>query len=469
MNTLEKAEEFGKFGHWELYIKSGELTWSNQVYAIFQLDPTQFKPNYETFLSVIHPEDRDLVNAAYTKSLKNKKPYTIEHRLLFQDNSVGYVSEQCETFYDEDGNPVKSIGTVQDVTEKVLANKRLIESESKFKAISNQTTEGITVADTEGNYVFVNPAFCNMSGYSEEELLKMTVFDMKAENQDQSSFKTSKEKMEGLPMRVNLRKKNGEEYLTEIIGDIITIDNDKLVLGTIRDITETVKAEEEIIKLNENLEAIVKERTEKLEESLKVKEILLKEITHRVKNNLQIITSLINLQKSTISDQNTIDSLSQVSHRIQSMALIHETLYKSNEYQNVDFDQYLDSLLFYVDKTFSSPNIKIKTYIENSILPLDTATNCGMIIMELITNSVKYAFPNDSKGEIHIQLKQNNNLFTLVVSDTGIGFPEHIDYKVTHTLGMQVVVSLAEQINGNIALTRDKGTKFEISFPSSSN
>lgn len=484
--TIEQAQEIGGFGYWEIDIPSGELKWSNQVYNIFRLDPELFKPSYDAFLNCIHPEDRDKVSKAYSDSLKSKEPYEIQHRILFSDDSVGYVLERCDTYYDDDGNPLKSIGSVQDITDSVQSRMKLEESEKKFKAISNQTTEGITVADMDGNYVFVNPAFCKMSGYTEEELLTMTVFNMKAPDQDHSSFKNSKEKMEGAPMRVTLMRKDGVEYITEIIGDVIHVDNQELVLGTIRDITERVKAENEILKLNENLECIVKERTEELnktvaslsdevkqrtiaeeetKDSLNVKEVLLQEVTHRVKNSLQIISSLINLQKSSVTDDTSIELLNQVSHRIQAMALIHEILYKSNEFERVDFQEYIDSLIFYAKETFKSPNIEFVADMEESTLSLDSATNCGMIIMELITNSIKYGIPNNSKGKITIGLSTNNDYFILTVADNGVGFPDDIDFKTTKTLGMQLVVSLTEQLDGEIELTNEGGSSFKIVFP----
>jgi len=488
MTTKDKEQEISGVGFWELDIPEGKLTWSKQVYKIFRVDEKTFEPSYDLFLDCVHPEDREAVGKAYKTSLKEKQAYEIKHRIVFGDNSVGHVLEKCDTYYDDQGNPLTSVGSVQDITESEEARLKLEDSERKFRAISDQTTEGITVADLEGNYVFVNPAFCKMSGYSEKELLKMTVFDMKAPNQDHSSFKNSKEKLEGTPIRVNLKRKDGVEYLTEIIGDVIRVENEDLVLGTIRDITERERSEKEILKLNENLEAIVKERTEelnktvtnlseeirqrtiaeeKIKESLDTKEVLLQEVTHRVKNSLQIISSLISLQKSSISDEDSIQILNQVSHRIQSMALIHEILYTSNEFEKVDFQKYIDSLIFYAERTFQSPHITFVTSIEKASLTLDTATNCGMIIMELITNSIKYAFPNNRSGAISIGLKANSDSFTITLSDDGIGLPKDLDFKKTKTLGMQLVMSLTEQLDGEIMLKRNNGSKFELTFPKS--
>ena len=486
MITIEQAQEISGIGYWELDILSENLTWSKQVYTIFGVDPNTFEANLNSFLNCIHPDDRDAVRKAYHGSLETGDLYEIQHRIVLSDQSIRYVIEKCETYFDESNQPIKSVGYVQDVTDAVTARMKLEASQKKFKAISDQTAEGITVADLDGNYVFVNPAFCKMSGYSEEELLTMTVFDMKAKGQDHSSFSESKEKKAGKPIRVNLRKKDGTEYFTEIIGDVIHVNDETLVLGTIRDVSEQIQNEKLIHQLNQDLESLVKERTiqlnntiaelshevekrkvaeNKIQESLQVKEMLLKEVTHRVKNNMQIISSLINLQKAQLEDE-SCDFLEQISHRIHSMALIHETLYKTNEFSQIQFSKYLKSLTKYIQESYKTTDISIQFKTENCILPLDIATSCGMIIIELVTNSIKYAFPNNRVGEINIVFKPHQvGTYSLTISDNGIGFPEEVDYRKTKSLGLQLVLNLVDQISGTIDLQRGNGTSFEISVP----
>lgn len=484
--TIERAQEIGNFGFWELDLVNSDLSWSDQVYVIFDKDPTTFQPSYEAFLDSIHPEDRDLVQQAYEESLKSKNTYSVEHRIQLGDGSIRYVEEKCETTFNSHGDPIRSFGSVRDITEKSVAINRLKDSEQKFKAISNQTMEGITVADMDGNYLFVNPGFCKMSGYTQEELLKLTVFDMKAKNQDHSSFAESKEKMEGKPIRVILQRKDGSEYFTEIIGNVLNVGTDKYVLGTIRDISDQVKYEERITQLNKDLEHKVEERTKELQESVitlnkeierrkdieqqlkenvEIKEVLLKEITHRVKNNLQIISSLINLQKNNL-DNDSAEVLNQINNRIYSMALIHETLSKTNEYKEVHFKGYVDLLLKYLSDSYFLEDITINSDVEDVNLPLEAATSCGMILMELITNSVKYAFKNIQNPEINISFKElKTDSYSLEISDNGCGIPEEVDYKNTSSLGLQIVLSLTDQINGVIEQKADGGTKYQIKFP----
>ncbi len=486
MMPIDEVQEISGIGYWEFDLAEGKLHWSKQVYEIYAVDPSEFTPSEENFYEFVHPEDKNLVYDAYYKTLAEQNSFRIQHRVIV-NGEVRYVIQRCESIFDKDGTPLRSIGSVQDVTETIEAQRQLEASQKKFEAISNKTTEGITIADLEGNYVFVNPAFCRMSGYTEEELLKLSVFDMKAKNQDNSSFKNTKEDMEGQPLHVVLQKKSGEEYHTEIIGDVINIDGESLVLGTIRDITDRVKREELQNRFNAELESKVEERTNqlnesiyelsqeveyrkeveaKLKESLATKEILFKEITHRVKNNMQIISSLINLQKSNLSRE-AGEFLEQISRRIHSMALIHETLYKTNEFEKIQYDGYLQSLISYIRESYQSENISFKLKAEKNLLPLGVGTSLGMIVMELVSNSMKHAFPVErEEGVIDIEfLKTESGPFRLIIADNGIGMPDGLNFRKTKTLGLQLVLSLVDQIDGKI--TQDEksgGCAFVIEF-----
>lgn len=485
--SLEKAQEISGIGYWELDFEKDELIWSNQVYKIFGVDPANFSPTQTRFLEFVHPDDREKIHDAFAIALETGRPYKFQHRIVLNNGSLRYVIEKSESIVDDEGNALKSFGSIQDITETVEARMKLESSQQKFKAISNQTTEGITLADTEGNYVFVNPAFCRMSGYSEAELLAMTVFDLNNNYKDRTNFKAEKEKLAGVPIKVKLQKKNGTDFYAEIIGDIITIEGELLILGTIRDVTERIKSEEMIRNLNKDLELKVKKRTEQLDntirrlsreveqrkkveeqlkDSLAAKEILFREVTHRVKNNMQIISSLIKLQKAHL-DKTACDFLEQIEHRIHAMALIHETLYKTNKFEDIRFNYYLNSLINYIGESYSFKNCDIQLDAEEHQLPLDVGTSLGMIIIELVMNSLKHAFTKgNEKGEIKVCFKEKEevNNFQLIVSDNGAGFPRDTDFRNTTTLGLDLVVSLVDSINGEIELFRNDGTRFEITF-----
>ena len=200
--------------------------------------------------------------------------------------------------------------------------------------------------------------------------------------------------------------------------------------------------------------------------SLWKKDMIIKEIHHRMKNNLQIISSLLSLQGDYIDDKKILDILKESQTRVRSMAILHEKLYQSQEYY-INTSDYIQSLVHDLFKTHTIEESKIKPIIEvdDAKLNIKTAAPCGLIINEILSNCLKHAFPRERKGEIYISLKANNGLFKLTISDTGIGFPGNLDFRNTESLGLKLVNSLTHQIDGNIELDRSQGTKFKITFP----
>ncbi|MFA5372509.1 MAG: EAL domain-containing protein, partial [Sideroxydans sp.] len=165
-DLLNEAQQLGKLGSWELNLVSGELRWSDETYRIFELDPAQFSPSYENFLNVIHPDDRDKVNQAYTRSLTDRQPYDIEHRLLFAEGRIKWVREHCSSDFDASGKPLRSVGAAQDITEQYFAAEQL-----RIAATTFDTQEAICVTDSQANILRVNHAFEVLSGYSAEEMI----------------------------------------------------------------------------------------------------------------------------------------------------------------------------------------------------------------------------------------------------------------------------------------------------------
>jgi two-component sensor histidine kinase len=211
-----------------------------------------------------------------------------------------------------------------------------------------------------------------------------------------------------------------------------------------------------------------KQAEEQLRTSLKEKEVLLREIHHRVKNNLQIISSLLNLQASYIKDQATVEIFQESQHRVKSMALVHETLYQSKDLAVIDFAQYTRQLTGYLLSAYGvTSEVEVRIDFDRMLLNSDTAISCGLIINELVSNALKHAFPSETgrTAEIHIDLHLDNHQVTLAVSDNGIGFPPEIDFRQTETLGLQLVnLLVADELEGEIELDRNKGATFKITF-----
>ena len=244
---------------------------------------------------------------------------------------------------------------------------------------------------------------------------------------------------------------------------------EKLLATTDR---ETRVAYDELRSINASLRREINERQlveERLKVSLQDKEVLLKEIHHRVKNNLQVISSLLDLQASHIKDEQARLSINDSRARVLSMALIHEKLYQTEDLAKVDFGEYLRTLATQVFDSYKAgeQTIALHIHADPIYLNMDKAIPCGLILNELVANSLKYAFPSGQSGQIHIELRaRGDDEVVLSVGDNGVGLPPEVDFRKTDSLGMKLIGVLTTQLRGSIELRQGPGTTFEIAFPS---
>jgi PAS domain S-box-containing protein len=207
---------------------------------------------------------------------------------------------------------------------------------------------------------------------------------------------------------------------------------------------------------------------QQLQASLKEKEVLLQEVHHRVKNNMQVMISMINLQCEKIEDKQICDELNKIADRINSMVLVHDQLYKSKDFLKVDINEYIHRIAqnLFVSHGVDTAKISLKIGKSDIALSLDSAISCGLIITELITNSLKYAFPKNRKGEIRVEFGYlGDGQLEMLMSDDGVGMPAYFDFRGSDTLGIKIANALAEnQLGGTITLDSTKGTKFLIRF-----
>jgi two-component sensor histidine kinase len=225
---------------------------------------------------------------------------------------------------------------------------------------------------------------------------------------------------------------------------------------------------EQMQLLNAQLEERVRLRTAELSATLKEREVLLQEVHHRVKNNLQLISSLINMQSRTLPDRASRNALAQCQTRIQAMALVHEKFYQSKDYSRVPFSDYARSLAGNVLLAMgaSAENIVLDIAVEGIVLAVDRAIPCGMILNELVTNAMKHGFGDGRRGTISLRLERlDGGWIRLAVGDDGIGIPPGTDIRSSGSLGMQLIFMLAEQLDGRIEWRTDGGTLFELTFP----
>jgi two-component sensor histidine kinase len=255
--------------------------------------------------------------------------------------------------------------------------------------------------------------------------------------------------MQGKTVRKEIQSFKNDRWYYEVATPVHQPDGKILKQSMILDITERKRAEEDIVR------------------SLEEKEIMLKEIHHRVKNNLQIISSLFRLQSTYVTDPAAIKCLKDSKDRVNSLALIHEKLYGSKDFTRIDFSSYIQQLANHLYQAYglSVNDIKLNLKAHVLFLRIDTAIPCGLILNELLSNSLKHAFPNGRKGEIGIDFfSDSQGNYILVIKDNGVGMPADLDVSKTESLGLQLVTTLTRQINGNLELNKNAGTEFKIIF-----
>jgi two-component sensor histidine kinase len=251
------------------------------------------------------------------------------------------------------------------------------------------------------------------------------------------------------PIHTVNKRKNGTVFCSEISVTGYSIEDKPYMFAVLRDITERREAEEQVRK------------------SLHEKELLVKEVHHRVKNNLTVIHSLLKLQSRYVEEERYREMFNDSMGRIKSMATIHEKLYRSEDLAKINFSDYISDMTdsLYRSYELSPGKVTLKKDVEKVTLGIDASIPCGLIVNELISNALKYAFPEDRKGEIKLSLRmKGRDEIELTVSDNGVGIPEGLDYRKTDTLGLNLVRDLVGQLGGIMELNREKGTEFQITF-----
>jgi PAS domain S-box-containing protein len=332
--------------------------------------------------------------------------------------------------------------------------QRLSELE-RFRALLDETNDVIFLSEVPScRFADFNNSACEQLGYSPQEMLKMSVEDIIAPDEIQKmkdligNLIEEKHLKNRKTIETVLLRQDNSLITVEINISLVHFSDDFYIVMVARDITER------------------KEFENALKSSLEEKEILIREIHHRVKNNMQIISSLLNLQKHHVKDKEAADVLLESQNRVRSMAMIHEKLYKTQNFSQINFTDYIKNL---IDDIFHSYNvdptqIQREIILDEVMMGLETAIPCGLIISELATNTIKYAFPNHMKGKFRIKLYSVDDLYHLIVADDGVGIPSHINFDGTETLGLLLVNTLVRQLDGTVELTRNNGTEFKIIF-----
>lgn len=372
-----------------------------------------------------------------------------------KDGSLFISFLSASTLRDEEGKVFGAMGVSRDITAAKKAEEELRLSEERHRAVYDQAYIGIARIGRVGRFLLVNQRLCDMFGYASEELYKKAFFELTHPSEVGESLKKWDALLSG-----EIKNFTSEQIYLHKNGSQIYAN---LTVSLVRDTTGSPNY---YVAVFEDI-TVRKQQEKELQESLKEKEVLLKEVHHRVKNNMQVISSILNLQSSYIKDETAVEMLRESQDRIKSMAFIHESLYQGKTLSHVKFSEYVRNLVSNLFHTYgvNKAGLKLKFDLDEVFLNLDTSIPCGLIINELISNALKYAFTDRESGTLSVTLKKmEDGKLKLEIADDGKGFPETINWKDTESLGLQLVVTLAGQIRGDIQMETKKGTTFTIIF-----
>jgi PAS domain S-box-containing protein len=414
-------------------------------------------PGFDFISVVIAPEYRDAMREKYRKHLSNQDLTPDEHAVIAKDGRR--IPVILSTTLIRYGGEMAILGTLTDITELKRSEEKLARLNQQNELVLCSAAEGILGLDLQNDQTFVNPAAARMLGYEVEELLGRHSHSTWHHSKPDGSPYPQEECLinatflDGAVHRSSTEvfwRKDGTSFPVEYAST--PIYEKGRVAGavvTFADITERKLAEE------------------KIRASLKEKEVLLKEIHHRVKNNLQIISSLLSMQSRRVKDAHILEVLRESQNRVQTMALIHDRIYRSADLSRVDLREYITRLVneLYISYGVDPARVRLDLDLEEVQMEIETAIPCGFIINELVSNCLKHAFHSRKRGALRISLSSGDGgAVRLSVSDDGVGLPRGFDFTKTESLGLQLVCGLVTQLRGTIELGKDAGTEFRIEF-----
>lgn len=434
------------------------------------------------WLEQVHADDRAPTAAVWQAAQDAGSDFLIEFRLRRHDGIYRLFDTRAVRLRDAQGRTVKWFGTCTDITQRKEAETSLLErerrlmelasdleqkviersaklreSDERYRQIFDTAREGFWVIDQNSRTLLANPRMGQILGWDAGELLGTSLFDHMCEQGRIQALANIERRKQGEAEdhEFVFRRKDGSDVWTSLVTSPLTDANGLYqgALALVTDITERKGAERQ------------------LRDSLVEKEILLREIHHRVKNNLQIISSLLHFQALKSTSDGERQNFSDAQHRLRSMILVHEMLYRSKSLSKIDLGGYVRALAEQVHAAYRTEGRRADLQIDVGTVsvPVETALPCGMLLTELLTNAYKYAFADGRTGALRIELRPLAAHFRLVVQDTGPGLPAGVDPQGAETFGMQLITNLAEQLHATLSYTRTSpdagGLRVEVTAP----
>ena len=452
---LEAAQEVAKIGFWNLDLTDMKLEWSKGLKTIFELSPDDPTPTFDEFWNFVFHEDKEFVDEQVKNQMvPNSKPsINYVYRIITKNGNIKYLEHTGRQSVNNEGKLIELYGSIQDITDNKRVNKELKESEERFRVVFERSTLGKALTSPDGRLIKINQAFANILGYTIEEIqnfnfAEITHPDDLAKSQESIRCLLANEKNS---YRIEKRyiHKNGNAIWVDVSTTLLR-DKDGSPLyfiTSIADITGRKRIEEDLRNL------------------LNEKEIILKEVHHRIKNNMNIILSLLALQANEQEDPAIKKILQDASGNVRSMSVLYDKLYRSETINEISVKEYLSHLINEIVSVFPQKGaVKIKTQIDDIILGPQILSPIGIIINELITNAMNYAFTDHNAGIISVKASKKENLITLIFEDNGIGLPESVSLENSSGFGLNLVGMLAKQLNGSVTIEKQKGTRFILEF-----
>ncbi len=439
---------------------------------------TSHNKNYEMAVFNLHNAKPIIGKTLYDKEVGLQsnldvyaKLWDEHYKIAFGGKSTEFITERLnkdgskvirqiylQPIFNQNNNVDEVSGIAHDITDKKLSEQKALNQAAKLNSIFDSSHHYIWTIDTQQKLTSFNKNYFDLIAnlYNTQPYIGLSLnrgilsndvkYNELLQHHYQQAFIGNTATFEIEVLDINFNKLYLEVFLNPILHNNEVVE----VSGIAHDITDK--------KLSQ----------QKIEQSLKEKEILLKEVHHRVKNNMQVISSILNLQSSYVNDEYALALLKESQNRIKTMAYIHESLYQNKSFTSVNFSEYIETLAKNIIQSYSISHekIQLKLNLQKTILNLDTSIPAGLIVNELITNAIKHAFPTDKIGTIIINLATENNIVFLEVKDTGKGFEDIIDFKNSPSLGLQLVNTLIDQIDGDLDFESDveSGTRILITF-----
>lgn len=452
---LAEGQRISHTGSWEWTRATDRISLSAECARLMGLSPEETDIPYQSFLDRIHPEDRDRVAAMHRESAHSPGGFDSGHRIQLPDGSVRFVETRGRLIPGEHGDSTEYVGTMVDITDRLHSQSQM----RKLVSLIDNSRDSIAYARLPDEIEYLNPAWRALCGVApDEDLARFKLQD----------FRTPEDS-----------RKYAEEIIPSLSRDgfwegVLSLRNART--GAITPVQQTIFYVTDAVTGQQNSIATIcrditeqKKMNQRLQESLSEKESLLKEVHHRVKNNLQLISSMLNLQASRIADPSVAELFAESRNRVRSMALVHENLYRAGNFSKISMEDHIQMLSGSLIRAYGmgNPNVELETNVEDILLGLETAISVGLIVNELTSNALKHAFPDGRSGTVGVRLARGGpDGYILTVTDDGVGLPSVVDPDDSPSMGLQLVRDLAEQLHGVVAVSRGRGTTFTVSFHS---